>query len=91
MLGRGRWNGEGPLAELRAQRVQLETFPISHAEASLADAADLVAPPFHRPRRNGRRNGGTPGHRDTGRPTDAKKKSLRDFFLAVFFKFVTPG
>ena len=30
---------------------------------------------------------GTAGHRDTGRPTDAKKKSLRDFFLAVFFLF----
>ena len=27
----------------------------------------------------------------TGRPTDAKKKSLRDFFLAVFFFSVTPG
>ena len=35
---RGRWNGGGPLA--RVQRVELELLPISHAVASLADAAD---------------------------------------------------
>ena len=43
----GRWNGGASLATPRAQRVQLEHFTVSHAEASLADAADSVAPPFH--------------------------------------------
>ena len=34
MLGRGRWNGGASLATPRAQRVQLEHFTVSHAEAS---------------------------------------------------------